>query len=79
MVINGWEQDSAVDCCDTDKARTVRLRGGTKYAGRVEICWRQHEEDQFQWLNVCSDRWQYRETIAACNQLGYNNNSNRSE
>ena len=50
----------------------MRLQGGTKYAGRVEVCYLFN--GTYQWLTVCSIKWGLTETIATCRQLNYTNN-----
>ena len=69
--VNG-QQDS-MDACREGLSGRLRLQGGTEYAGRLEVCWNNNGKSRYQWMTVCDSRWGRRETIAACNQLNYNN------
>ena len=46
-------------------AVSVRLAGGDRYQGRVEI------EVKGKWGTVCDNRWDIREGDVVCRQLGY--------
>ena len=46
--------------CEVYEVGNLRLRGGPNIAGLVQIC------VQEKWLNVCSDGWGQKETIAVC-------------
>ena len=72
MVLNGESLDNNGDSCDKSQAKTVRLQGLTKYAGRAEICWNM-DNDEYRWFNVCSYSWSMSKTRDICEQLNYFN------
>ena len=50
--------------CNAGNAGKLRLRGGIKIAGLVQICMK--ENVTYDWFNVCSDGWGKNETTAVC-------------
>ena len=72
VVLNGEGLDKDGDKCDKSQAKTVRLQGLTKYAGRAEICWSM-DNDEYRWFNMCSDKWGQVEAKNSCQQLSYFN------
>ena len=76
VILHGQKSNSDVDSCDESQSMKVRLNGGTAHAGLVEICWHEGgENDEYRWFSVCTKHWGIAETIAACKQLNYTNNS----
>ena len=65
------------DDCTVNQRRDVRLRGGTEYAGRVEICWEINRSVQaeYKWQSVCDNMWGFDEARVVCDQLDYTNST----
>ena len=61
------------DDCTVNQRRDVRLRGGTEYAGRVEVCWSEYSGTSYKWWSVCTDMWGIDEARAVCQNLNYTN------
>ena len=57
----------ALSCSDGD----VRLRGGTGFAGRVEVC------DNGTWGTICDRGWSYEDARVVCNQLNLTHIDNK--
>ena len=55
LLAQSWGQS----CSDGD----VRLRGGTEFAGRVEVC------DNETWGTICDRGWNYEDARVICTQL----------
>ncbi len=50
----------------------VRLRGGTEFAGRVEVC------HNVTWVTICDRLWYYQTAEVVCNLILKKNASGRS-
>ena len=62
----GHIEDVGVRCTGTTCTRgAIRLQGGTRTQGRVEICYNNY------WGTVCDDSWNTPDAQVACRQLGF--------
>ena len=51
----------------------VRLRGGTEFAGHVEVC------DNEAWGTICDRGWDHQDAQAVCNLLNLEHPSGKSQ